>query len=329
MKRNAMRALIVPILLASLSLAQDRAKPGVSSGQERAKPALSPVPLWPQDENVPEEMKNQTVFFNPETNEMIVLTKDVTGRKTLRFELHNQTEIFVNTHFSKQQDGLFIYEYALSTGDQSRRPLKTWSLLVPGDDRQFKVLSPSMWRVEQRTSSLVDKLAARHAPLVFIDYSPVSETGLGVGHNATGFRLMSSYLPGYVTTFARSVVQIEWSSEQLATLPKSIADEVQRATAPEWDSQMKVVVGPRFAPDTSKEMIADGFHYAISSFARQGLLNEESKFVKMALSSLHTYLQSGANTPFTPSQLTFLSSAQTPLEKEVAAAMQISLSATR
>ncbi len=283
------------------------------------------MPLWPQDGNIPEAMKNQAVFFNPETNEIVVSVKDSTGQKTLRFELRNQAEAIVSSQVSKQQNGLYAYEYTVSTGNNSKKLLKTWSLLIPGDDRQFNALSPAAWRVEQKTTQMADRLAARHAPLMFVDYSATASAGLSKGVSASGFRLVSGYLPGYVSSFARSEAKAEISSEQLAALPKAVADEVRRATAPEWDSQIGIVIGPRFAPNTPKLMIADSFHYVISNFSNRGLLDKKSDFVVSAVQELRSYLKSGKNVPIAPDQLSFLSSAKTPLEKEIANAMRLSL----
>jgi hypothetical protein len=274
-------------------------------------------------------MKNQAVFFNPETNEIVVSVPDSTGRKTLRFELRNQATAVVNTQVSKLPSGLYVYEYTIGVGSDSKRPLKTWSLLIPGDDRQFNAQSPAAWRVEQKTTQMVDRLAARHAPLVSVDFSVATGPGLGRGSSASGFRLVSRYLPGYVTTFARSEARTELSPEQLATLPKAVADEVLRVSAPEWDSQMGLVVGPRFAPGTPREMIAESFHYVISSFSMRGLLDKKSNFVAPALQTLGSYLKSGKGAPLSPDQLSFLSSAQTPLEREIADAMRLSLLANQ
>ncbi len=315
MKQNAIHALIVAAFLASLCL-----------GQERGKPAISPVPLWPQDGNIPDSMKNQAVFFNPETNEIVVSVPDAAGgRKTLRFELRNQAEAVVRSQVSKLPSGLYVYEYTVGAGNNSKRPLKAWSLLIPGDDRQFNASSPAAWRVEQKATQMVDRLAVRHAPLKFIDYSVTAGAGLGKGASASGFRLVSGYLPGYVSSFARNEAKTEISPEQLATLPKAVADEVLRVTAPEWDSQMGLVVGPRFAPGTPREMIAESFHYVISSFSMRGLLDKKSDFVAPALQALGSYLKSGKGAPLSPDQLSFLSSAQTPLEREIADAMRLSL----
>lgn len=314
MKQATIYTLIVTAALASLAL-----------GQGSVKPRISPVPLWPKDGNIPEERKGQNVFFSLETNEIVVSLEEPSGRKILRCELRNQAEAIINSQVSKQQDGTFVYDYTVTTGGNSRRPLKTWSLLLPADDPRFDIKSSAAWRVEKRATQLVDKQAARHAPLMYVDHSIPVGAGLSKGMGASGIRLVSSYLPGYVSSFARNDAQTVLSDEQLATLPKAVADEVRRAVAPEWDSQVSLSLGPRFAADTPKLMIAESFHYAISSFSMHGSLDKKSDFVISAIQFLRFYLQKGRSDLITSDQLSFLSAAKTPLEREIAAAMRLSL----
>ncbi len=74
-------------------------------------------------------------------------------------------------------------------------------------------------------------------------------------------------------------------------------------------------------------MIAASFHYAIQHFVVRRELLPDSVFVTGALARLKTYIESGSAGPFPRGNLTFLAGAATPLEKELAQAMAISLTA--
>jgi hypothetical protein len=214
----------------------------------------------------------------------------------------------------------------LSAGELSRKPIKTWSLLVPGDASQFEIQPPSQWRSDKIATKQVDRSAARHAPLISLDFSHTNGFKLEKGMSAGEFRLVSNYLPGYVSSYIRSKAAVELSPEQLDSLPKSIKDEMSRMLSPEWDSQSGLAIGPRFRPDTPKILIIDSFNQAIFALTSLRRLDQKSEFVVAATQFLHSYLEQWKDNPVSVDQLAFLNKAATPAEQEFAFALKTSLS---
>lgn len=297
----------------------------VAFGQHAA-PAFSPVPLWPLDGNIPASFSAHSVFFNPETNEIVVaLPSPGGGRAIRRFELHNQADVKSQVTVTPLTNGLFAYDYVLSASPTSKRPLKTWSLLIPDAKPQLTPGDPAFWHAGINPSGLVDRLMSEQLALVFADFSIAPGATLPTVSNAGGtFRVVSTYLPGYVSGFALSNSQREISAAALADLPQDVANEVRRATAPEWDTQMALVIGSRFAPPTPKPLIAQSLHEAVSRLIKQGSLSADSQFVQTALLQLASQIRTPAVSGAVL-DLSFLSLATTGPEKEMATAMKLSL----
>jgi hypothetical protein len=296
--------------------------------QEGVVSRLSPAPLWPRNGSVPLELSGQSIFFNPDTNQVVVLPDAAEpGAQPITFELRNQTVATVSTSVTQDTLGRYVYQYRLGASAGSRRALQQWSLLVPTEDARFAVQTPALWTAQSEETAMVDRPAPKHLLLKYIHFIASAGTEIPVAASVPGFRLVSSNLPGYVTSFARSRVDRPFSSAALTGVSKNLSARVATTTAPEWDSQLRLVIGPRFLPETETLTIAAGFHYALEHFLSRQELQEDSNFVKGAMASLEAYMQVAISGPFRPGQLEFLSAAQTPLEKEMAQAMAISLTA--
>lgn len=296
--------------------------------QQAVVPGFSPAPLWPRDGNVAPELNSHSVFLNPETDEIVVLPDAAgPGAKPITFQLRNRAIPIVASKVTRDASGGYVYEYRVGASGKSRGALQQWSLLVPGEDPKFTVAPLVLWNAQLENTSMVDRPAPKHLPLKYIHFNAAAGAEIPAGASVPGFRLVSANLPGYVTSFARSRVSRPFSAAALTGVSKTVSDRVAAATAPEWDAQLRLVVGPRFLPETETLMIAAGFHYALQHFLSRQELLEDSSFVKGAMASLDAYTQNGSTGPFQAGQLQFLSAAQTPLEKEMAEAMAISLTA--
>ncbi len=305
------------VLLASALLAQGGASVG-----------LAPAPVWPPDGNVPPELKDNSIFFRPETSELVVIP-DAAGpaASPITFQLRNRAVPTVASAVKRDASGGYVYEYRIGASGKSRGPLQQWSLLVPAEDPKLVAGAPARWNAQQENTDMVDRPAPKHLLLKYIHFNAVAGAEVAAGGSVPGFRVVSSNLPGYVTSFARSKASNPFSPAALKGVSKALFDRVAAAASPEWDAQLRLVVGPRYLPQTETLMIATGFQYALEHFSARGELQEDSPFVKGAMASISAYVQNRSTGPFQPGQLQFLSAAQTPLEKEMAEAMAISLTA--
>jgi hypothetical protein len=100
--KEIMIARIVPALfgamLASCLLVAD----------EAVVQRISPVPPWPADGNIPADLADQHVFFNPQTNEIVVVPPPGPSGvfERFEFELHNQAIPTVSARVTRQADGM-------------------------------------------------------------------------------------------------------------------------------------------------------------------------------------------------------------------------------
>ncbi|MBZ5728470.1 MAG: hypothetical protein LAP87_26245 [Acidobacteriia bacterium] len=287
------------------------------------------MPLAPGGK-IPEDLRTESVFLNPETQELLVVT-DRAGAiaNPIAFQLHNQAIPSVISKITIVPSGGYLYEYVIGSSTRSRGPMEKWSLLIAAEDPLFSCELPPAWRVETENTLMVERAASKHAPLRYVHFVAGAGAEIGPGTAKNGLRVRSSNLPGYVTAFARSKVDRPFSAQAVLNLPEAARAKLSVATSPEWDSQLRLVIGPRFLPGTDTIAIAASFHYAIQYFLNQKELSPDSGFVKDALASLTAYIEGSTGGPFGASRLSFAASAKTPLEEEMAEAMAVSLNSGR
>ncbi len=296
-------------------------------GQPNPVLRVSPVPPWPSDGRVPPELQSHSVFFDPATNDLVVLPDPAGGNAAaspLRIELRNQSEPVVSARVSRNPEGLYVYEYTLVVAGRSRRPLERWSLLVPTDPARLAP-PPSGWNAWQESTGLPDRIVPGPGFLEYVHFSAAKGNELPPGRAVAAFRVTSRCLPGYVTSFSTSQATREMSAERLASLPAPIAGKVKEILESEWNSYTTTVLGPRFVPGTPALVIAASLHHSIEHLTTGGRLSGDSAFVKAALTLLRSRLESGTEISFAESDLGFSNAAQTPAEKEIADVLRLSL----
>lgn len=304
---------------------------GLVVGQEPSVQRIGVVPPWPADGSISEELRHLSVFFDPRSNELVIISSmaDYLGAREipLRFELHNQAASILTSKVTRDERGLYIYEYSVVAGLTSRRPLSRWSLLIPGGESQLTIGSASSWDTEHADTDMVDRLPSKHTPLRYVHFTAKPGAEFAPGSGASGFSIVSKYAPGYVTSFARSTTRTELPYAKLLGLPKAVLEQVQRATAPHLDNQTALVIGPRFDRDTPMATVASSFDYAIQHYSMgKGELSPVSEFVKLTSAALRSFTENGAELAI-PTDL--LSKARSPREKEIANALKMSLTQNR
>jgi hypothetical protein len=312
-------ALFILMVLLTSGFAQQN-KPDV-------RPGISPLPLWPLNGDFPNLPPDQYVFLDPQTNEWVVSYPEDpnaphSGRVTLRFDSHAAVEPVLLAHVSRQTDGTYSYEYTVLNSSRARTPLKNWTLLVPTPDEKFQARH-SAWLASRKDAAQVRDLLAAASRLAIVEWggpNPIPPGG------ATGaFTLRSGSSPGFTTASFSGLAKSEYSDQIASALPRVVADQVAHVLQPAWDSQVRMVLGPRFPVGTPQIIVVDNFHFGISVLAQQGILNSESPFVKDALATLRGFLSSGGAISLTADRLDFLTAAVPGLESEIASALRLSL----
>ncbi len=294
--------------------------------EERIEQRISTVPLWPPGGNVAEEMEKYSVFLDPTSNELVVVSSFSEYRagrlSPIRVELQNQATSTVVSKATKDIRGIYTYEYTITAALQSRRPLRRWSLLIPGLDDELTPDAPAPWQVEQEETEMVDRLASKHMPLKYVHFANGLDTGLRAGSDGVRLSIRSRHAPGYLTAFTTSTISREVPTTAIARLPKAVADELRRASAVHRQGQTSLVLGPRFDRDTPMATVASSFDYAIQHFTMNGEIEKTSQFAKSATDSIRKYLESSGGVDLV---LDFLSEATSEREREIAGAMRMSL----
>ena len=243
------------------------------------------------------------------------------GRKTFRFQLHNLVKPGFAVQIARDENGLFTYDYLLRNGESARQSIRLWSFVGPPDDSKFEVSCPG-WSASKARTATARQVALPSVPQLGAEVIFFSRTGNDIqpgNRNFDPFHVTSSYSPGFTTAFVRSGAAFDIPSE----LPSPVGDQIGMLARPEWDSQVVLILGPRFSPDTSGQAIAADFHIGISRLVRSGQLNGESAFVKEALAALGRSVQSGG-IPAVRDVVNLLPKASPGIESEIATAMQVS-----
>lgn len=300
--------------------------PGLA--QQGPTAGFSPVPPWPGNGNLPPELAKESVFFDPTTNEIVVVIGEEGGSEAgniLRFELHNQAIPMVVAKVSPDTDGYYVYEYVVAAAAGSRRALAEWSLLIPGEAGRVSA-TPTGWDARIENTNMPDRNVPGPAILEYVHFTAQDRRELAPGAAISGLRLRSRYLPGYATSFAKSKANRPLTPQQLSLLPPTARQKLQSVLAPHWDHRAITVLSPRFAPDTPLQVVAAALHFSIQHLGRTGRrLDLNRPFAQSALSTLQSAIEQARETAFSETELGFLEGAETEAEKEVAQVVRISL----
>jgi hypothetical protein len=239
--------------------------------------------------------------------------------------LHNQAHPVIAATVSRDSDGLYVYNYAVSTSVVSRKPLWRWSILMPAQDERLVGDGSPGWRLEHEGTGMVDQFAATGEPLKYVHFTAEPGFELPVAKGVVSLRLVSQYSPGYVSSFARSRVDRELPASALLSLPEPVRKRVADATQPHWDAQLRLVVGPRYRRSISKRTVAAGMLYAVQHFVSRNDLDSTSDFARTALESLKSYTSAETLPPDADGMFGFLPAARTAKEKELADTIRMSL----
>lgn len=300
-------------------------------GQAPLKAGFSPFPIWPADGNIPDNLKDHYVFLGPKVGQVTIsypaslegVAPSQTGQKTYTFDLPNQVDPVFSVRISQDASGAYNYDYVLQNGESAKQAIKAWSLIGPANDPSFRV-NRQGWSASKvnTTTARARQLELHNVSQVEVEVNFYGHPGNEIkpGSSLGGFHITSSYLPGFTTAFARGEENFVFPGE----LPTQVGDQVGILSRPEWNSQLRLILGPRYSAGFSKQSIAADLHYGISRLVRNGALSADSPFVKQALAALSNAIEAGDASALAD-QLRELPRPSTALENEIAAAMQLSL----
>ena len=244
------------------------------------------------------------------------------GRKTFSFELHNLVDPTFSIQTVEHPDGTYVYDYVVRNGPSAKQFIRRWSFTSQATDLSAAGPGWSATRIPSVASRQNGQPNASPTGAI-VGSQVVFYSGSGnevqPGASVEGFRVLSRYSPGFTTAFVGSGSSFDIPSE----LPSVVADQIGALVTSGFDSQVVLILGPKYPPGWSPKAIAADFQVGMTRLVRSGKLSPNSRFVTEALSALGRIVQGGAVT-----MGDFVKSLPEPspgLEREIATAMQLKL----
>ncbi|WP_155121324.1 hypothetical protein [Bryobacter aggregatus] len=149
----------------------------------------------------------------------------------------------------------------------------------------------------------------------------VTQTRSFTYDTTTQSRLLSATNPENGTV-SYVVVEREYNKDIAKRLPIDVQRQMAVVMSPTWNSSQVMTIGPKFRVDDPKSLIAFDFHKQLSLLAAVGPGNGRSSFIVGALAALTSYMSAPEPSSL---QLSFLDSAASGFESEIANAIRLSL----
>ncbi len=290
--------------------------------------ALSAVPLWPQDGDTSQLPKRQNLFYDLRAGEYVVYYVPDSGDGSpaqptmLRFGSHALVDPEVTFAVAPTGDGHFRYTYKVKNGARARQAIRKASI---SDYADSGPRAPrTNWTASMTPHSEQD-LGTPAVSQVAMQWT-ANDAALSIapGSEFSGFALDSTALPGFINmTFQGDSQSSQYSPEAVASLPQQIRDQLARVFDPRRDAQSRMVIGPRFAKDTSQSTITQNYLFALEVLVLHRELDPNSPFVQSAQHVLSQQLESQELIHLTSGNLTFTQDAKPGLETAIAHAMEI------
>lgn len=299
---------------------------------------LPTLPIYPKDGKIPQVLKDRFVFLTEKDGIGAIATlpsddpntpRQIAERITLKIGACPSLTVGVT-----KIDGTFNYEYRLSNLKGAKQTLGTWVQPLPFKVPVEVVAAPGGWRGSEvdpdesiltrnlsylvGITGLVDKDRARliqnHMIKRKIDWFSLDEPQvLHPGATLGSYKLRTKALPGIVLTYFKGDSLIGGDS----TWPGDVLDQVLALNWTENDSVSLLTIGPKFDPGVSRTTIKKDYFSIIDGAIKQKRL-QPSPFLVEAMSRLMALSDAGNAVPWAAKPAT-------PLEKQIFAAMELSL----
>jgi len=110
----------------------------------------------------------------------------------------------------------------------------------------------------------------------YIDWVSDKAGVIAPGTSVTGYTLVSSYGPGFTTAFFQGGKPLGTRGD----LPVAVIKELAPLMKIDVNSRATVTIGPRFAKETSRAIIAGEYRTGIQTLVKEGVLDHQSGFVQ-------------------------------------------------
>lgn len=284
------------------------------------------LPLWPGTEQLPKELANKNVFRDLMTMEVVIsFPADRDGssgkRTTYRYRPQNQVDPHIDVDMISRTDGRIQYLYGVTNGAKGREPIDVWTLVGPSSDHsQDLQIDHLRWGKVHMKGTNTKQAAFPEAPSGdALMFSSHTAQGLDIpaGKRTRGFTVSSSCLPGITTAYVQGGKPLMTNGD----LPSFVMDQLRPIMRLEESRKLVLTIGPRFPPNTPRNVIARDYLLGVQRMIERRDLQENEFTLGFAKS-----IESCRNGTGSCTDLSHLNKlAATPLEKQLTAAVSFSL----
>lgn len=316
---------------------------GVTSQAVTAQ--LSPIPLYPGNGVIPQELAANLVFFDPQKGNLVVSypynIDDATAapssgpRKEFRVELKKQVNAMLYVAFGKNSSGQTTYSYNVVNKSDAKQDVGSVSLAIPSPGSNLPRTAVSRDLVDQASPAITGSGGWDAAALpadkgvVQVRWSKTGEHGVAAGSTAGGFAVASVLRPGFMFATVRGLS----AGPELTDIqaPARVHEALTALDESGYNQQTVLTLGPQFPGSANRVAIAANFLEGISVLTQHRYMDAQSPFVKETIASLRRYLAGtalgidGPAADYVGPSLALQSKASAGLEAQIAEAMKISL----
>jgi hypothetical protein len=293
-------------------------------GQAELPPEVKHLPIWPGAAEAARQFPG-TFVFRETTGQIVVSYPDPgnpANRLTTRFWLHNRIDPHILAGVSQERNGTYDYRYTVQNGAGAKTAIWSWSIVGPSSPETS--VSHATWQGLNAYQSVTAPQALLPAagPGSYLGWmDALDKAPIEPGNRQTGFEIKSPLLPGLATAYAMGREDPIRLSENA---PDSVDEAITVLERPEILNQACATIGPRFAAATRRSDIARAFRNDIRDLQERGMLARNSVFLHQLGQILEKAEAAGDDSAITVGGI-----AETELEKELRAAVQLSLAVRR
>lgn len=310
---------------------------GVAGAQQSGiQTSFSPIPIWPSDGSIPQELEDWYVYLDPGAGQIVLnypegldqpgFERQTAIQKVERFNLNNQVDALIVATVQENK-GQLSYRYRIENSKKARQSISSIKLVTPTLRDADSISEPTHWAKDVHPAYFSAlPMGIGQTPGTMLSWS-VDGQGVVPGSEQGGFQINSVLTPGFVWAYVQNGMPFSLPSDTPSSVLKQAAPMFQLGN----NSQSVLTIAPKFFPGTDKLRIVADFHFGINHLLRNGQLNPDSPAIRGSLEVLEQYLEAAQQADNVPLDewvgppLVFNVAVQEGLEKEIVNALRLSL----
>ena len=322
----------------------------------RLRVQLPPVPAYPDNGEIPEELRRRLLFLDEESGDLIVSFPPAPdfeglqpGQKMEGGRVKDKAPLGIATCPSLSvaiypsgdpRSRRRVYHYRLHNRRQARLPIWQMILPIPLTQKTLPVydrISPYGWNVPHWDGPKEGEFMQRRLRTMTFGWGDAYrqemrrsmirrrvnwyavEATIEPGNTLDTFMLSTEALPGIVRAYVRGTSS---TSTGQINWTEALMEQLQPFRSIENNSLSISTVGPKFSPNADKQSIASDFLSSLEELIETGELARESPFIQEMLRLLETVAAGGGGAV---EAAAWPSETETDFQAEILMAIRLSL----